>query len=375
MRYQDNTFQRLDWNSDPTPSNHVFSTDDYLRLMNDPKKREQYDQCKARVASDHLSPQRMYNTAEFADFVPVQFLEPILEHVSYASVAGNIANQVSVNTGLTFKYREFENFQRAQRGGENTEFERKRGSRRLNEVPFYTNGLRSYVTEEEKLDLGFDAMRLELNTMAASIALERDLLWMDSLHRATSGSNATTFNNALQTSDELDLQGLHGVITWMTQPFAAATSSIELTNPFTSSTEQIEHLQRLGKFKTTDVILNTKAYWNIIKNTTLQNQQIWSNSRILDTGELQVPLLGVRIWKANIGYFTDADDVNSWIDTDDIFFVDRNAGGGGTINAKQPLQVRNWFDNPARVEDFMVFERVGFAVQNRRALIRVTSGS
>jgi hypothetical protein len=92
-----------------------------------------------------------------------------------------------------------------------------------------------------------------------------------------------------------------------------------------------------------------------VNNSTLQSQQVWNNSRILDTGELQVPLLGVKIWKANIGYFTDADDPNSWVDDDSVYFIDRSNGGGGVINSKQPLQVRNWFDNASRVEDFQIF--------------------
>ena len=220
-------------------------------------------------------------------------------------------------------------------------------------------------------------MRLELNTMGASIALERDLLWMDSLYRATSGTNATTFHNALQSSGTLDVEGLHAVLTWFTSPFAATTSTITLTNPFdtTDEAKQVEGLMRIGKFRATDVIVSPAIYWNIVNNKDLQKGYIWQNSRILDTGELQVPLLGVNIWKTNVGYYTDVDDPDSWLSQDDIIICDRRMGGTGTIGVRQPLQVRQWEMPNFRTQDFQIFERVGFAVQNRRALVRVTAGS
>ena len=89
----------------------------------------------------------------------------------------------------------------------------------------------------------------------------------------------------------------------------------------------------------------------------------------------RVVVLGVNLHKANVGYFADVDDPDSWIPTDDAIIIDRRMGGGGTVNQRQPLQVRNWPKPEFRTEDFMVYERVGFAVQNRRALVRVVNGA
>jgi len=374
---QNDTFARMDREFMPGDTQRKFSSADYLRMMNDPKKRAEYANVKLAVQHDGLTPKRMNSAKEWADFVPTVYLEPILENVSYQSTASQLANNVSIDTGLTFKYREFEHFQRAQRGAENTEFERRKGSRRLQEVPFHTLGLRSFVTEEEMLDIPFSSMQLELNTMGASIALERDLLWMDSLHTATSSANATTFHNLLSSKAPLDLEGLHAVLTWFTSPFEKSMQTIDLDDPFVGgeNAEQVEGLMRLGKFRPTDVVLNAKSYFSVVNNSFLQSQNIWTNSKILDTGELQVPLLGVNLWKANIGYFADVDDPDSWIPSDDIYVIDRRMGGGGTINSKQPLQVRNWTKPEFRTEDFMIFERVGFAVQNRRALVRIQDGT
>lgn len=369
-------FDRLDRQYSPPPSQKTYTSGDFLRTMNDPTKKSAYQNLRIAIDHDGLTPRRLFERNDWADFVPTVFLDGILEHVSYQSTASQLANNVSVDTGLTFKYREFEHYQRAQRGAENTEFERRRGSTRLQEVPFHTLGLRSYVTEEEMLDIPFSAMQLELNTMGASIALERDLLWMDSLHTATTGDNATTFHNHLNSSADLDLAGLHAVLTWFNSPFDASLSTITLTNPFENGTdaEQVEGLMRIGKFRPTDVLVNAKMYFSIVNNSFLQSQNIWTNSRILDTGELQVPLLGVAIHKTNTGYFGDVDDPDSWIPTDDIIILDRRMGGAGTINSKQSLQVRNWPTPEFRTEDFMIYERCGFAVQNRRALIRVSNG-
>jgi len=371
------TFGRLEHDYQPSDSNKRYTAGDYLRTMNDAKKRAEFANIKLAIKHDALTPNKMFAAKDWTEFIPTVYLDGILEHVSYQSTASQLANNISVDTGLTFKYREFEHFQRAQRGAENTEFERRKGSRRLQEVPFHTLGLRSYVTEEEMLDIPFSAMQLELNTMGASIALERDLLWMDSLHTATDGTNATTFHNRLTSNAALDLEGLHGVLTWFASPFAESLTTITLENPFETGTnaEEVEGLMRLGKFRPTDVIVNAKMYFSIVNNSFLQSQNIWTNSRILDTGELQVPLLGVNIWKSNVGYFADVDDPDSWVPTDDIYVLDRRMGGGGTINSRQPLQVRNWTKPEFRTEDFMIFERVGFAVQNRRALVKIVNGA
>lgn len=378
MTKSNDTFLRMDAQYEPSEvSNKRHTSGDFLRMMNDPKKRAEYQNLKLAIQHDGLTPRRVYESKDWATFVPDVFLDTILENVSYQSVSSQLANQISVNTGLTFKYREFSNFQRAQRGAENTEFERTKGSRDLQEVPFHTLGVRSYVTEEEMMDIPFSSMQLELNTMGASLALERDLLWINSLYNATTGTNATTFHNELTSSAALDLEGLHGVLTWFAQPFNATLSSITLTDPFENGTtaEEVEGQMRLGRFRPTDVILNSASYFSIVNNSFLQSQNIWTNSKILDSGELQVPLLGVNIHKANIGYFTDADDSSSWVPTNDIYVVDRRQGGAGTINSKQPLQVRNWVTPATRTEDFMIFERSGFAVQNRRGLVKIVDGS
>lgn len=374
---ESDVFARLEQDYEPSAAcERRHTAGDYLRTMNDPTKKAEYQNIRFAVDHDGLTPRRAYERADWADFVPTVYLGGILEHVSYQSTASRLANNVSIDTGLTFKYREFEHWQRAQRGAENTEFERRKGQRRLQETAFHTLGLRSFVTEEEMLDIPFSAMTLELNTMGASIALERDLLWMDSLYGATSGTNATTFHNALTSKADLDLEGLHAVLTWFAAPFEESLTTIDLTNPWESGTdaEQVEGLMRLGMFRPTDVILNSKLYFSIVNNSFLQSQNIWTNSRILDTGELQVPLLGVNIHKANVGYFADVNDPDSWVPTDDIIVLDKRLGGGGTINQKQPLQVRNWATPEFRTEDFMIYERVGFAVQNRRSLVRISNG-
>ena len=370
-------FESLDREYEPKSNTKAFTAGDFLRTMNDPQKKAAYQNLRIAIEHDGMTPRRVYERKDWADFVPTVFLDGILEHVSYQSTASQLANNISVDTGLTFKYREFEHYQRAQRGAENTQFERRKGSTRLQEVPFHTLGLRSYVTEEEMMDIPFSAMQLELNTMGASIALERDLLWMDSLYTATSGSNATTFHNSLTSNAALDLEGLHAVLTWFTSPFEASLTTIDLDNPFEngSDAEQVEGLMRLGQFRPTDVLVNPKMYFSIVNNSFLQQQNIWTNSRILDTGELQVPLLGVNIHKTNTGYFTDVDDPDSWMPSDDVIILDRRMGGAGTINSKLPLQVRNWPTPEFRTEDFMIYERVGFAVQNRKALVRVTNGT
>lgn len=375
---QSDLFNRLERSYEPAATcARRFTSGDYLRTMNDPGKRATFDGLKLAVQHESLTPRRIYERAEWADFVPTIYLDGILEHVTYRSVASQLATNVSIDTGLTFKYREFEHWQRAQRGAENTEFERRKGSRRLQETAFHTLGLRSYETEEERLDIPFSAQQLELNTMGAAMALERDLLWVDSLYAATAGTNATTFHNHLIAKAALDLEGLHAVLTWFKAPFAKDLTTITLDNPWESGTaaEQTEGLMRLGMFKPTDVLVNSETYFNIVNNALLQQQYVWSNSRILDTGELQVPLLGVNIWQVNMGRFADVNDPDSWIATDDIIVLDRRIGGGGTVNQKQPLQVRNWETPEFRSTDFMIYERVGFAVQNRRSLIRVSNGA
>jgi len=373
MEYQD-----IDRNEAvSTNDNRTYTQGQYLRMMNDDKQRKDFENARLQWQDEGTTFRRVFEREDWSTFIGPVYLDGILENTEYRSTASQLATTTTAPAGLQFIYREFENFQRAQRGGENTEFERRKGQRVLQEVPFYTNGLRSYVTEEEQLDIPVDSMRLEMNTMGASIALERDLLWMHSLYGATSGTNATTYNNLLQASSEVGVNDLHLVLSWFTSPFAGSTDNITVENPFADGTAavEVEGLMRLGKFRATDVLVSPSQYWNIISNTTLQQQNIWTNSKILDTGELQVPLLGVNIHKTNMGYFTDANDPDSWLATDDVILIDRRMGGGGTIGVRQPLQIRNWQTPQFRTTDFMIFERLGFAVQNRRALVRVNIGS
>lgn len=380
-QFQSDSFQSLgrDDCRDLPHTTRTYNVHDHLRFMNDPAKRAAFDNAMLDWQSEGTTIRRLYERNEWSEFVPTVFLDGILEHTTYQSLAGQLANTVTVPSGLTFVYREFENFQRAQRGAENTEFERRKGSRTTQEVPLHTIGARSFATEEELLDVPVDVRRLEMQTMGAAVALERDLLWINSLHNATSGTNATTYNNLLQSDGQLDLAGLHAVITWFTSPFAAELDTITLTNPYdvvdNESATKVEGLMKLGKFRATDVVLNASQYFAIVNNSFLQQQNIWTNSRILDTGELQVPLLGVNIHKANVGYFLNEDDPDSWVDSDDIYLIDRRMGGGGTIGVRQPLQVRNWDMPQFRSQDFMIFQREGYVVQNRRAVIRVTQGS
>lgn len=369
-------FRTMDRSGDVADSKRCYSYKHYLRDMNDAKKSAAFESMKVEADIEGMSVRRLYERNDWAEFVPTVFMDAVLENTSYQSTASQLATTVTVPSGLTYVYREFENFQRAQRGGENTEFERKKGTRRTQETALHTLGARSYVTEEEILDIPIDSMRLELNAMGASLALERDNLWMDSLYRATSGTNADTFGNELTAKSTLDVEGLHAVLTWFASPFATETTTIDLTNPFATGKEatKVEGLMRNGKFRASDVLVSPKQYWSIVNNEDLKKSYIWANSRILDTGELQVPLLGVNIWKTNVGYYTDVNDADSWVATDDVIICDRRMGGTGTIGTRQPLQVRQWEMPSFRTQDFQIFERVGFAVQNRRALIRVTQG-
>ena len=356
---------------------HDYTEEDFLIMMNDESKRREYEQAKLNWKTKSTTLRKIYAESDtWSSFVPTTFLDGVLEHTTYQSVAQNIAARIDIPQGLIFQYREFEHFQRAQHAAEGTEFERKRGSRRTQQVDIHTLGVRSYVTEDETLDLPFSVLDLETRIMGSSIALEQDLLWIDSLHDATSGDNATTFHNNLQASD-VDIEMLLGIITWFFSPFDKNLTSINLTNPFDGGTnaEETEHLMRLGKFRVTDIVLPVNRYFDVINNSVLQNQQIWHASRILDSGALEVPLLGARFWKCNCGFFTNSDDPDSWVSDDAIYFIDRNNLGGGTIGVRQPLTVRDW-PNPAfRTSDFMLFTRLGFAVQNRRALVRVDFGS
>ena len=372
-----NLFSNLDRSADLADSKRAYNRHHFLRDMNDAKKRAKYDTARLDMQSEGATVRRVYERADWAEFVPTMFLEPLLENTTYTSTSGQLADSITVPSGLTFVYKEFENFQRAQRGGENTEFERRKGKRATQEVALHTLGARSYVTEEEMLDIPVDSMQLELRTMGAALGLERDLLWMDSLYRATSGANSVTYNNNLVSKAALDFEGLFAVITWFTSPFAKDLTTITLSNPWdtTEEAKQVEGLMKLGKFRVTDVLMGAESYFNIVNNTTLQAQYVWNSSKILDTGQLNVPLLGCNFHKVNMGYFADPDDPESWIDTDDIIFCDRRMGGCGTIGVRQPLQVRQWDMPSFRTQDFQIFERVGFAVQNRRGLVRVRNGA
>lgn len=360
-----------------TNDSKTYNIHHHLRLMNDPKRKAAFENANLDWQAEGATVRRLYERDEWSEFVPTVFLSGVLEHTAYTSTASQLANSVTVPSGLTFVYREFEHFTRAQRGAENTEIERKKGLRRTQQVALHTLGSRTYATEEEILDIPVDMLRLELQTMGASIALERDLLWMDSLYNATSGTNSTTFNNVLTCPEVLGVDDLHLVLTWFAGPFAGSSTNMTVTNPFDSDDEatEVEGLMRLGLFRPTDVLVSPAQYWALVNNQTLQQQNVWNASRILDTGELQVPLLGVNIHKVNMGHFTDPDDPDSWVASDDVIVLDRNRGGGGTIGVRQPLQVRNWDMPQYRTQDAMIFERVGFAVQNRRALVRVTLSS
>ena len=267
---------------------------------------------------------------------------------------------------MNFQFRYFDLFERAQVIGEGDQFERVKGERTVQEVEFHTIGLRSYQTEEENLDVPIDTMRLELNGMGASMSLEQDLYWIDSLFKATSGSNATTFFNTVTGKRALTINMLLAVLTFMKSPFALNNEDVTLSNDY----EEVEGLQRLGKFQPTDIILGGKKWFELLSIANLQNQHIWTNSRILDTGALEVPLLGVRFHQVNMGSLADADG-RTWLPSDDIYIVDRNQGGGGTIGVRQPLQVREWETPQFRTLDYHIYNRLGFVVQNRRALIRL----
>ena len=302
--------------------------------------------------------------------------EFVIEGAGYQSVSQNLATEITPPKGFQFAFKEFDMFPRAQTIGEGDEFTREKGSTRLQFVPFHTIGLRSYATEEEVMDTPLDTQRLELNAIGASISLERDLFWMDSLYNATSGSNLTTFNNSVTlnpaTSSNpdigvVDVGVLLAVITYMKSPFNLTSTKIDLANTFA----EVEGLQRLGKFRPTDVVVSGATMHRILSTVELQSQNFWKNSQILDTGELRVPLLGVSFWVANVGYF--ADDGRTWIDSDDVYVIDRNMGGGGTIGVRQPLTLRNWETPQFRTMDFHVYTRLGFAVQNRRAIMRIES--
>lgn len=374
-------FRMMDRTDSPQTTNdsRQYTSYDFVKMMNDPNKKREYERAKYEWLNTPTTIKRIYGESnQWSSFVPTVFLDGILEDTSYRAISDTIASQVDVPQGLEFFYRSFEDFGRAQHVSEGGELTRRKGLRRRQSVPIHTIGVRSSVTMEEQLDLPFSVMELESRTIASSISLERDLLWIDSLNDATTGQNAIDFNNSLTASD-MDLETLLAVINWFFSPFDKSLDNITLSNPFddsgTTSAAGVEGLMRLGKFRVTDIVMPANRYFDIINNTVLQSQNIWTNSTILDTGALSVPLLGANIWRANIGSFSNADDPGSFTTSDELYFIDRNQLGGGTIGVRQPLTVMDWPSPEVRSTDFQIFTRLGFAVQNRRAIVRVAFSS
>ncbi len=362
-------FRRLkatDMASDDGSKGSRFTIYDYREKMRDPEFVRKLNAAQREWKKDGWTVSKIYSRADWSTFVPTTFAEFILEGAGYNPVSNQIAASVTPPAGLNFQYREFDLFERAQVIGEGDQFERVKGERRIQEVPFYTIGLRSYQTEEESLDVPIDTMRLELNGMGASMSLEQDLYWIDSLYRATSGTNETTFLNTVQAKRSLTINMLLAVLTYMKSPFDVNNDDLTLSNDF----EEVEGLQRLGKFRPTDIILGGKSWFDLLSIANLQNQHIWTNSRILDSGSLEVPLLGVTFHVSNMGRLSEADG-RTWLPSDDIYIVDRNQGGGGTLGVRQPLQIREWETPQYRTMDWHIYTRLGFVVQNRRALIRL----
>ena len=366
-------FRRLDaqaLKSDDSSKVKRYTKYDFQRDMADLEFVRKLNAAQREWKTNGTTITKIYERSDWTAFVPTTFLEFILEGAGYNPVSNRIASSVTPPAGLNFQFRYFDLFERAQEVGEGDQFERVKGERTVQEMPFHTIGIRSYQTEEESLDVPIDTMRLELNGMGASMSLEQDLYWIDSLYQATSGTNATAFLNTVTAKRSLTINMLLAVITFMKSPFDLNNDDVTLSNDY----EEVEGLQRLGKFQPTDIILGGRQWYDLLSIANLQQQHIWTNSRILDTGALEVPLLGVRFHVVNMGYLH-PDDGRTWIPSDDIYIVDRNQGGGGTIGVRQPLQVREWEEPRYRTMDWHIYTRAGFVVQNRRGLIRLQTPS
>lgn len=352
------------------PKGKKYTKYDFQANMADPEFVRKLNQAQREWKKNGFTVTQIYERSDWTTFVPTTFLEFILEGAGYNPVSNRIAGSVTPPAGLNFQFRYFDLFERAQTVGEGDQFERVKGDKAVQEMPFHTVGIRSYETEEESLDIPIDTMRLELNAMGASMSLEQDLYWMDSLYRATSGANATAFHNTVTAKRSLSINMMLAILTHMKSPFDLSNADVDLVNDF----EEVEGLQRLGKYQPTDVILGGRAWFDLLSIANLQQQHIWTNSRILDTGALEVPLLGVRFHVANMGSLAESDG-RTWLPSDDIYIVDKNQGGGGTIGVRQPMQVREWEEPKYRTMDWHIYTRLGFVVQNRRALIRLISPS
>src|SRR4051812_14902195 len=99
--------------SDLPSTTRTYNRHHFLRDMNDGKRKAQYENLILTAQAEGAPVRRLYERNEWSEFVPTVFLAPILENTTYTSTASQLADTVTVPSGLTFVYREFENFQRA----------------------------------------------------------------------------------------------------------------------------------------------------------------------------------------------------------------------------------------------------------------------
>ena len=205
-------------------------------------------------------------------------------------------------------------------------------------VAFHTIGDAFFVSEEERLDTPFDVSARESRAIAANMALERDLRIVDAWYKATSGDNATDFQNVFtipagvwENSDDA-IKVLLALTIWINSPFELTDTDLGLTLTTTMPGGELEQLQRIGKYRVTDVVLGGAKYYALTTNDKLWNKNYFEGARILDNGALQIPLLGLNIHRANIGYLS---PTNDWTADDSVYLIDRPNGGGGVI-AERP---------------------------------------
>lgn len=377
-----NRLVETSFNTEESPPSNVraFTRYQVLDVLRDAGRTNQLRAAQSNWRANRLAPRRIYETAEWSDFVPVTYLEPVVEHVGYNSIATQLASTIGAPPGQFYYWKEFDRYDagRPQQVAESQGFELKKGDLTRSPFPYVTIGDGFGTTDEELLDTPLDITSMHTRAIAAGIALERDLRMVNAWYLATSGQNAIDFSNVItvqagqwETADKA-IEILLALTIWYNSPFELDASELGMALSTTFPGGELEQLQRIGKGRITDIVMNGERYYQLVRNKTLWNKQYFEGARILDSGALSVPILGVNIWRANIGTL---DNTNNWTADDSIYLIDRPNAGGGTIIEKQPLTIRNWPNPEFRRQATVIYERVGFVVQNRRAIYRLTYGS
>lgn len=382
----------LDLKYEPTVTNR-YTEHDFQRKMQCPETRQRFEnfrrECNWNAVTvgqlfENKLPESMTTQEAIQSIgdLPAQgwaidtIMADVLESTTYRSFNKQFANRITAPEGLPrLWYREYSRWELPQIVGETDIFEAPDSERETRYVDFYTIGDKVMRSWQSIKDNALDELQMDTRAIGSMIGLLEDRFAVNALRHATSDLPGVTTNRDMY-NNWVDIYGVNPEIYFA----SFLRYRANMSGPTAESHPYLNSLIRqalLNQYSANVLLVPASVYADLVSqiswasNNTLLSNHFWANSRILDTGGIEV-MGGMTIYRINSGWWeNDQPCTDEWTETTDCYLIDTKMGGV-TMADKEPLQLINWADNDRRVDQMVIYERMNAFVRNPRSVYRLT---